>query len=107
MLGGVGRQIDLGLARMRRAVAATSLIEQDDAERVRIEQPAMPRRARRPGATVQNDCRRTCLVPAGLPVDALALADFEETPLVRLDLREQRLRARSPPAIAVRQCSSQ
>ena len=48
------------IAGMRPAAAAAALVEQDDAVRIGVKQPAVPGRASRAGAAVEHD-QRTCM----------------------------------------------
>jgi hypothetical protein len=86
VLGSVAGQIDVGLACVRRAPSAAALIEQHDAIRDRIEQPAVPPRASRPRATVDHNRRLAARVAARLPVHSVAVTDLQHSVLVWLDL---------------------
>jgi hypothetical protein len=70
---------------MRRAASAVALVEQHDAINAWIEQPAMPRRTSRAGATVQNDGWLAVRIAAGFPVHAVAIANLEHAAVVRFD----------------------
>ncbi len=67
MLGGVGREVDVGFARTRGAPPAAALVEQDDAVPGRIEEPPMPRGAARAGTAVHHQGGRAVGIAAGLP----------------------------------------
>ena len=97
VLRGVGPEIDVRLARVRRAPTAVALIEQHDAIGGRIEQPAVPRRAAGSGATVDHDGRLASRVAACLPIDAIAVSDVQHPVRVWLGLLVQARHRSSPP----------
>ena len=72
---------------MGRATAAVSLVVQDDAVTVGIEEPAVPRRAAGAGATVEDEGGLALGVTAGLPVEVMAVADVELAAVVGLEYR--------------------
>jgi hypothetical protein len=84
----VRRQSTSGLAGVRRAPPASALIEQHDTVRGRIEQPAAPRRAARPGSAVDHERRLAVGVPARLPRHEVAVADVEHPVPIGLDLSD-------------------
>jgi hypothetical protein len=88
-LGGVARQIDVGLAGVWRAPPAAALIEQHDAIRAWIEQPAVPDGRSRTRTSVDHDGRFPTRVAARLPADAVAVTDLQYPLVVRLDRRIQ------------------
>src|ERR1043166_8273680 len=75
---------------VRRAAAATPLIEEHDAIARGIEEPSMVRRASAAGAAVKEHGRPARGIAADLPVDLVAVAHGEAPVLVRLDARVER-----------------
>ena len=71
--------------RYQKSESLLAMIEQHDPISVRIEQPAMPRRASRSRTAMQHDGRLASRIAAGLPVDAITVANFEHAMLVRFD----------------------
>ena len=74
---GVGRQVDGGRPRVRRAPAAVPLVQLHHEVGLGVEPPAAPRRAARAGAAVQDHGGLALAVAGQLPVQAVALADVE------------------------------
>ena len=83
--GGVGGERGVRIGGVRGAAPASALVEQHDAVRRRVEQPAPEgsRAGSRPA--VQDDGGLALRVSAGLPVHAVAVADVQRAVLVRLD----------------------
>src|SRR6185312_6368275 len=84
-VGGVGREVDARVAGVWQAAAGVALVEEHDAEARRVEQPPHARRAAGAGTAVQHERRLTLGIAAGLPIDAVALADLEQARRVGLD----------------------
>ena len=70
---------------MRPALAAATLIKEDDAVAGRVEQPTNFRIQRSAGPTVQENRRLACRIAALLPIDLLAIADVQHSAGIRLD----------------------
>ena len=86
--GGVVPEVRLKRARMGSTLPTASLIELNHSVDLWIEQPALTARASRAGATVQHDCRLPFGVAGSLPVDAVAIAHWQQALRVRFDCRE-------------------
>jgi hypothetical protein len=82
---GVGVEVRAGFARVRRAPTAVALVEEHEAVGVGIEERPKPGRGARARAAVEDDRRLAERIAAGLPVQAVAVADLEEALVVRLD----------------------
>ena len=85
----LARQVGGGVAGVRGAAPAAPLVEQDDAVARRVEVAAEAGGAAGPGPAVHDERGLAVGVAAGLPVDAVAVADVEHALRVRLDLRIQ------------------
>ena len=83
----VRRQVDVGLARVRRAATTVALIEQDDAVLIGIEERAVPRCAAGAGSAVKDERGAAVRVAAGLPIHLVAVTDREHAGVVGLDPR--------------------
>src|SRR2546426_5497950 len=83
----VGRKIHRIVARVRNTSAASTLVEQHDPVRGRIEKSAHARRASRARAAVEEQCRLPLGVATNLPIDEVAVADVEHALVERLDRR--------------------
>ena len=90
VVGRVGGHVDGGVARVREAAAAATLVEQDDPVSLGVEVAAASGAAARAGAAVHDERRLAGRVAARLPVDEVAVADVEQPVVVRLDRRERR-----------------
>ena len=66
---------------------APALVEQDDAVALGIEEATMVLRAAPARTAVNEDCRDAIRIPAGLPIDPLAVADVEQARGRRLGRR--------------------
>jgi hypothetical protein len=87
MIGRVGAQVDIRIAGMRCTAPTSALVEQDDTVDVGIEGPPHAGHASGSGAAVHGQRRYTVRVPAGLPIDLVAISDGEHARCVRLDGR--------------------
>ena len=85
--GRVETQVGCGVARVRRRLAASALIEQDDPVPLGIEETPVPGRRAAAGAAVQEDDGLALRVARLLPVDPLPVADQQLAALVGLDRR--------------------
>src|SRR5437667_9539663 len=86
-MGRVGGQVHDRVAGGGCAPAAAALVEQDDPVRRRVETPPPTRGGPRARSAVQHDGGLPLGVTAGLPVDEMAVADVEQSAVVRLDVR--------------------
>ena len=82
--GGVGRQVDHGVASEGRAAPALALIEADQEVPVGIEMPAMARHQPAPRPPVHQDSRLAVGIAGSLPVDVVAVTDIEHAGIVCL-----------------------
>jgi hypothetical protein len=80
MPGGVGFEAGMG-----GGAAAAALVEEQDVVARRVELTAMIGAAAGAGAAVKEDDRLRARSPAALPVEAVAVADFEPARIIRLD----------------------
>jgi hypothetical protein len=85
--GGVVAHVRGGVAGVRRAPPAGTLVEQDHLVPLRIEVPAVARRAPRSRPAVHHQGRLALRVAAGFPVHEVPVADVEHSLVVRLDRR--------------------
>ena len=85
VVGRVRRHVDRGVARVREAAAAATLVEQDDAVSLRVEVAAASRAAAGAGPTVHDEGRLPGRVATRLPVDEVVVAHVEQPLVVRLD----------------------
>src|SRR5690606_31014720 len=91
MRGGVVPQIGVRLTRVRRAATATTLIEQDDAVLLRIEEPPVPRCCAATRSAVQEDHGLALGIAADLPGHPVSVAREQVAAVMRLDRRIQRI----------------
>lgn len=84
---------------MRPAPPTAALVEQHEAVRLWIEEPAVPWHTSRTWAAVQDDGWLTLRIPTRLPVDEVALIHFQHPMLVRLDLGIEICRDQFPPSL--------
>jgi hypothetical protein len=85
--GGVVAHVRGGVAGVRRAPPAGTLVEQDHLVPLRIEVPAVARLAPRSRPAVHHQGRLALRVAAGFPVHEVPVADVEHSLVVRLDRR--------------------
>jgi hypothetical protein len=81
--GHVGR----GVAGVRQAASAVTLVKEDDPELAGVERPPVARRAPRPGAAVHDQRWHAIGVPAGLPVHEVPVTRIQQAGLIGLDIR--------------------
>ena len=84
--GRVSREVGLRRGRVRVAPPAAPLVEEHDAVGRRLKEPAVPVRASRPGAAVQDDRRLAIWTAAGLSIHKVATADVQHPTVVGIDL---------------------
>src|SRR5437660_954649 len=87
--GGVALKARIEGTGVWRALPAVPLIEEHEAVDALIKKPAVPRRASRTRAAVQDDGWFPMWIATGLPVDEIAVIHLQDVLLVRLDLRIQ------------------
>jgi hypothetical protein len=79
VLGRVLTQVDVGLARVRRAPAAVPLVEEHDAIALEVEHLGVPNGAARTRAAMEHDRRLAFRVAPRLPPDEVAMFDIQVT----------------------------
>jgi hypothetical protein len=77
VLGCIRSQVCRSIARVRRASAAATLIEQNDAIGFWVEKSSPTRRAARAGTSVKDDRRLSSRVASHVPIDVVPVADVE------------------------------
>ncbi len=86
MMGRVVRQVGRGVGGVREALAAATLIEQDDPVGRRVEHFARAALSAAARPAVHHQCWFTVRVTAGFPVDPLAVPDVQQSAGIRLDI---------------------
>src|SRR2546425_549812 len=97
MRGGVVLKARLEGAGVWSTPPTIALIEEHEAVGTGIKQPAVPGSTSRTGAAVQDDGWFAMWIATGLPVNAIAVIDFQEALLIGLDLRIQLNHDGPPP----------
>src|SRR5262249_46960160 len=86
VVGGVGRQVYVGRARVGSAAPAVALVEQDDAVPGWVEEPAVPPRTAGAWTAVQYKSWLAVRIPTRFPVDEVAASDLQHAVCIGFDL---------------------